>query len=143
MKRTRVALVMPFLAVLGAACGQVGGVHGAPGAPLAAGAPANASSSGYADSGALHGIAVHVKSFGGNSTKGHDRITVRRVGNKVITTKRVRIGNKIITTVKTTTNAVAAQSLTPAVLNQRGPLYVCPVQGRFSVGDDFGAPRRS
>jgi murein DD-endopeptidase MepM/ murein hydrolase activator NlpD len=29
----------------------------------------------------------------------------------------------------------------PVVNNPDGPLYVCPVQGRFSVGDDFGAPR--
>src|SRR5947209_19552561 len=102
MKRTRIALVIPLLALLGAACGQIGGVHGAPGAPVAAAAPGSTSASGYADSGALHGVPVNVKSFGGNSTKGHGRVTTRRVGNKLITKIKRRVGNKIITTIKTT-----------------------------------------
>src|SRR5437588_3041677 len=138
MKRTRIALVIPFLALLGAACGQIGGVHGAPGAPVAAAAPGVTSAGGYADSGALHGVPLNVKSFDGNSTKGHGTITTRKVGNKVIIKRRV--GNKIITTIKTTVPGVPPV-LSPAVLNQKGPLYVCPVQGQFSVGDDFGAPR--
>jgi murein DD-endopeptidase MepM/ murein hydrolase activator NlpD len=77
------------------------------------------------------------RTFTGNSLKGGNLLTTRRVGNKVITKRRV--GNKIVTTITTTHAAVPP--LTPQVLNTQGPLFICPVQGQFSVGDDFGAPR--
>jgi murein DD-endopeptidase MepM/ murein hydrolase activator NlpD len=136
MRRTRTLFVVPFLAMLGAACGQIGGVHGTPAAAGATGSGPNTSMTGYPGPGALGGVDPHMKSFGGNSAKGSGTILTRRIGNKLITKRRV--GNKIITTIKTTTVPPVLHS---TVLNIKGPLYVCPVQGQFSVGDDFGAPR--
>jgi Peptidase family M23 len=141
MRRVWTVVAVP-LVVLGAACGQIGGTHQTPVGPAAA-APVAAGGSpvGYADSGALHGIDPNVQSFGGNSSKKkHVQVVVHRSGNKVKVITKRRVGDKIITTIKTTTRA-ATPVLHPAVLNSGGPLYVCPVQGQFSVGDDFGAPR--
>ena len=141
MKRAGTVATIPLLAVLGAACGQIGGAHQVPAAQPVAAAPVGGTSPlGYADSGALHGIDPNVKSFGGLSTKKRPRVIVRRSGNKVRVITKRHVGDKIITTIKTTTTT-KPPPLHFTVLNTRGPLYVCPVQGQFSVGDDFGAPR--
>ena len=122
MKRAGIVATIPLLAMLGAACGQIGGTHQVPAGPVAAGPVAGGGSlAGYADSGALHGIDPNVQSFGGLSTKKRPRVIVRRSGNKVKVITKRRVGDKVITTIKTTTTT-APPVLHAAVLNRKGPL---------------------
>src|SRR5437588_1023655 len=111
-------------ALLGAGCGQIGAAHDAAGGQAeAAGA--------YPGTGGDTGGVAKGPQFSGDPTlpqKGHQR---RRI---------------IITTVTTTasdptTSPIPQFHLRVAITNTSGPLYACPVQGPFHVGDDFGQPR--
>jgi murein DD-endopeptidase MepM/ murein hydrolase activator NlpD len=111
-------------ALLGAGCGQIGSAHdAAEGQPAAAGA--------YPGAGGDAGGVVQGPQFSGDPTlpqKGHH-------------------GKRVIVTTVTTTTSDPATSPIPqfhlrvAITNTSGPLYACPVQGPFHVGDDFGQPR--
>jgi murein DD-endopeptidase MepM/ murein hydrolase activator NlpD len=124
----RAPVLVACIAVLGAACGQVGGVHqqtlAALGTAVAAGAEGPAPG---------------------------DDIGLRREDHFSAdpTTAPAKPGTKIVKTITTTTTTINTATGVPVVpqftltvnLNATGPLYTCPVQGHFTVGDDFGAPR--
>jgi murein DD-endopeptidase MepM/ murein hydrolase activator NlpD len=124
----RAPVLVACIAVLGAACGQVGGVHqqtgAAPGSAVAAGAEGQTP----ADDIGLH----REDHFSADPT-----------------TAKVKPGTKIIKTITTTTTTINTATGAPVVppltltipLRASGPFYACPVQGHFTVSDDFGAPR--
>src|SRR5207302_214826 len=125
----RALVAIAALALLGSACGQMGGVHQAPIAvqPVSAVGTSATGVGGLADSGASTvdaGGAVG-PSLSGDSTLGPSSNTAAPVSS---------------VTAQITLQQLVAP---PRVTNPGGPLYVCPVQGEFSVGNDFGAPRYS
>jgi len=103
-------------ALLGTACGQIGGTHNE-------GQPATGAD-------ALIGNGVTEPQFSGDpqtarTGKHRKRITVRTT----------------TTTTNGATSPVPMFHLRVLISNTSGPFFACPVQGPFHVGDDFGQPR--
>jgi murein DD-endopeptidase MepM/ murein hydrolase activator NlpD len=117
-----------LLVFLTAACGQIGGTHQVPLGPVI---PAVA---GDQTAGLEPG-----SSFGGDTEVGGARGTPIAGDSTDASSSVGRVGVQQVTT--TTTKTYVPQNINPALNNPNGPLYVCPVQGEFRVGDDFGAPR--
>jgi len=125
----RTLVAIGAFVVLASACGQMGGVHQPTVAvqPVSVAGTAPGGVAGLADAGASRvdaGGAVG-SSLSGDSTLGTSSNTSAPISS---------------VTAQITLRPLVSQ---PRVTNPRGPLYVCPVQGRFSLGDDFGAPRYS
>ena len=118
------------LALVAGACGQIGGVHAvgaeAP-APVATGAAGTTLSvgGGLADSGA-------------SQVDAGGAVGPTLSGDSILGTSTLGPAPLAPPTTETQLQPLVAQ---PKISNPSGPLYVCPVQGQFSVGDDFGAPR--
>ncbi|MFN2543172.1 MAG: M23 family metallopeptidase [Actinomycetota bacterium] len=121
-----------LIALVGTGCGQIGGVHQlpAPGvvAPVASGTgDTTTSSGGLADT----GLSPNTGDTGGV------------VGGSVSIDPTQLSGEPSPgTTLVTKTTITQLPQLAPNVrINTQGPLFACPVQGVFHVGDDFGANR--
>ena len=133
MKR-RALVGLALLGLLGAACGQYQNAHIPE--PLAVAATgAGAQVTGGTTPGRIQGIvSIRTKDIGGakgQALNGDSHETGQEHGEALAPQTVTPVNPK----------GVLQLIIHPAVLNPDGPLYVCPVQGRFSVGDDFGAPR--
>jgi hypothetical protein len=124
----RLALIVGALAVLATGCGQTDGAHTH-----------------------MVGVAapqvVTVDGPGATTTTPTEDTDVGDVGGVIgvgitgdsTTLPGESTGSRIVTHV--TVTKIPQFHYEPKLTNTAGPLYVCPVQGNFSVGDSFGAPR--
>ena len=114
--------------MLAAGCGQTSGAHsrlaGVPVAPVAnvdGGPTATTEVPQGTDVGDVGGVIG--EGIDGDSTTLEGESTGTQVVTHVVVTK------------------IPQFHYTPTISNTAGPLFVCPVQGAFSVGDSFGANR--
>jgi murein DD-endopeptidase MepM/ murein hydrolase activator NlpD len=130
--KRRALVGLGLLGLLGAACGQYTNAH--PPQPVAVTA-VGASVTGGTTPGRVQGVlSIQTKDVGGakeHAFTGNSHEAGQTHGRSLAPQTVTPVNPK----------GVLQLVIHPAVLNPAGPLYVCPVQGRFSVGDDFGAPR--
>jgi murein DD-endopeptidase MepM/ murein hydrolase activator NlpD len=130
LQTLRVRAVIPaiLIAAVATGCGQIGGVHQRPAAPGTTTVAGTSAATGFADT----GIPTNTGDTGG-------------VTGSTFTIDPTQLSgaNPNATVVVTHTTTSLLPQLVPLQVstNTNGPLYACPVQGRFTVGDSFGANR--
>jgi murein DD-endopeptidase MepM/ murein hydrolase activator NlpD len=127
----RAWVLAAVLAVVATGCGQIGGVHQRPlppGTELTA-STGTTSATGVADT----GIPTNTGDTGGASGPSFGIDPTQLSGES-------SSGGQIVTHTTVTTTLPQLQPIN-VLTNTNGPLYACPVQGYFQVGDSFGAAR--